>query len=147
MSESRSVNTKRNIVSGVLFKGITIILPFLIRTAILYILGGEYVGLSSLFTSILQVLNLAELGFSNAIVYNMYKPIADKDTNKKKLNRKKIEKPNNKEDLGKLPLDDIDDLLDNIDLETFSLRDFEQTHSIDNSSLLSDTDYLRKHMK
>ena len=75
------------------------------------------------------------------------KSFSDKDTNKKKLNRKKIEKPNNKEDLGKLPLDDIDDLLDNIDLETFSLRDFEQTHSIDNSSLLSDTDYLRKHMK
>jgi hypothetical protein len=75
------------------------------------------------------------------------KSFSDKDTNKKKQNGKKIEKPDNKEDLGKLPLDDIDDLLDNINLETFSLRDFEQTHSIDNSSLLSDTDYLRKHMK
>ena len=75
------------------------------------------------------------------------KSFSDKDTNKKKQNKKKIEKPDNKEDLGKLPLDDIDDLLDNINLETFSLRDFEQTHSIDNSSLLSDTDYLRKHMK
>lgn len=75
------------------------------------------------------------------------KSFSDKDTNKKKQNKRKIEKPDNKEDLGKLPLDDIDDLLDNINLETFSLRDFEQTHSIDNSSLLSDTDYLRKHMK
>ncbi|WP_028243376.1 hypothetical protein [Pseudobutyrivibrio ruminis] len=81
-----------------------------------------------------------------------------KENSKKKINKKTNgninENPNenniekyNKEDLGKLPLDDIDDLLDNINLETFSLRDFEQTHSIDNSSFLSDTDYLRKHMK
>ena len=43
-------------------------------------LGAEYLGLGSLFTSVLQVLNLAELGFSSAIIYNMYKPVADKDT-------------------------------------------------------------------
>lgn len=79
MPESRSVNTKRNIVSGFILKTITMILPFVIRTAILYCLGEEYVGISSLFTSILQVLNLAELGFSNAIVYNMYRPIAEND--------------------------------------------------------------------
>ena len=40
----------------------------------------DYVGLGSLFTSILQVLSLAELGFGSAIVYSMYKPIAEKDT-------------------------------------------------------------------
>lgn len=76
----RTKNTKRNIVSGLINRIISILLPFLIRTAILYILGAQYMGLNSLFTSVLQVLNLAELGFSSAIVFSMYKPIAENDT-------------------------------------------------------------------
>lgn len=76
----RVKNTKRNIVSGLINRIVSILLPFLIRTAILYILGAQYMGLNSLFTSVLQVLNLAELGFSNAIVFSMYKPLAENDT-------------------------------------------------------------------
>lgn len=80
MSDSRSQNTKRNIVSGLIYSGVSILFPFLIRTVIIYALGMEYVGLQSLFSSILQVLNLAELGFSSAVVYHMYRPIAEGDT-------------------------------------------------------------------
>lgn len=76
----RVKNTKRNIISGLINRIISILLPFFIRTAILYILGAQYMGLNSLFTSILQVLNLAELGFSSAIVFSMYRPIANNDT-------------------------------------------------------------------
>lgn len=43
-------------------------------------MGADYLGLGGLFSSILNVLSLAELGFSTAIVYNMYKPIAEGDT-------------------------------------------------------------------
>ena len=39
-----------------------------------------HVILSSLFTSILSMLSLAELGFGGALVYSMYKPIAENDT-------------------------------------------------------------------
>lgn len=78
----RTRNTKRNIISGLFNRISSILLPFFVRTAILYILGTQYMGLNSLFTSILHVLNLAELGFSNAIVFSMYQPIADKDTKK-----------------------------------------------------------------
>jgi hypothetical protein len=39
----------------------------------------EYAGLNSLFSSILSVLNLAELGVGTAMVYSMYKPIVDED--------------------------------------------------------------------
>ena len=42
-------------------------------------LGKEYLGLNNLFTSILHVLNLAELGIGSAMVYSMYKPIAEGD--------------------------------------------------------------------
>lgn len=53
-----------------------IIFPFIIRTILIYKLGVEYVGINGLFSSILQVLSLAELGFSSAIVFSMYKPIS-----------------------------------------------------------------------
>lgn len=79
MTQTRTRNASRNIFFGVLNKIVTIVLPFIVRTAIIYILGNEYVGLSSLFTSLLYVLNLSELGFSSAIVYSMYKPIAEND--------------------------------------------------------------------
>ncbi|MEG1462783.1 MAG: hypothetical protein RSC48_06705 [Anaerorhabdus sp.] len=42
-------------------------------------MGVQYLGLNSLFTSILQVLNLAELGVGSAMVYSMYKPIVEDD--------------------------------------------------------------------
>ena len=80
--ETRSIKAKRNIIAGVSYRLISMILPFLVRTAIIYIMGEQFVGLSGLFTSILQVLNMAELGFSSAIVYNMYRPIAQNDTDK-----------------------------------------------------------------
>lgn len=80
MAESRTKNTKRNIASGFVYRVLSMILPFIVRTAVLYIMGASYTGLTSIFTSILHVLNLAELGFSSAIVYSMYKPIADGDT-------------------------------------------------------------------
>ena len=79
---SRTKDSIRNIFSGVFNKIIILIFPFLIRTVIIKELGTEYLGLSSLFTSILQVLNLTELGFSSAIIFSLYKPIIENDENK-----------------------------------------------------------------
>lgn len=61
----------------ILEKLINIILPFIVRTIIIKKLGADYLGLNSLFTSILSVLNLAELGFGSAVIFSMYKPIND----------------------------------------------------------------------
>lgn len=74
---NRTQNATRNILWGVLNKFIVMGLPFVNRTVLVYILGASYLGLDSLFTSILQMLNIAELGFSSAIVFSMYKPIAE----------------------------------------------------------------------
>lgn len=79
MKLERTKNALRNILWGFINKGITIILPFINRTIMIYLMGDQYVGLGSLFASILSVLNLAELGIGSALVYNMYKPIADGD--------------------------------------------------------------------
>ncbi len=80
MNLNKTKNTIRNLIWGVINKIIVIIIPFFMRTLIIKVLGSEYLGLNSLFTSILQILNLTELGFSSAIVYSMYKPIAENDT-------------------------------------------------------------------
>lgn len=82
MEKSRTKNTVRNAKAGVIYQIVAIILPFINRTAILYTLGAEFTGLASLFTSILQVLNITELGFNSAVVYSLYKPIADDDKSK-----------------------------------------------------------------
>ena len=75
----RTKNATRNIFFGVILKLYSIIIPFLMRSAMIYFLGIQYLGLNSLFTSVLQVLNLAELGVGSAMVYSMYKPISDDD--------------------------------------------------------------------
>lgn len=80
MKLSKTQNAKRNIIAGVINKVITMILPFVVRSVIIYKLSADYLGLNNLFSSILQVLNLSEMGFSNAVVYSMYKPIADNDS-------------------------------------------------------------------
>lgn len=81
MKIARTDNAIRNIIFGILYKAESILLPFLIRTAMIYIMGSEYVGLGSLFTSILSFLSLAELGVGNALVFSMYAPIANDDNN------------------------------------------------------------------
>lgn len=80
----RTKNAARNILWGFINKVVVSLLPFVSRTVVLYVLGTLYLGIGSLFLSILGMLNLAELGFSSAIVYSMYKPLAD--GNKEKVN-------------------------------------------------------------
>ncbi len=79
MKFDRVRNSKRNMLFGVVYRIFLTLLPFINRTVLIYVLGIEYLGLNSLFSSVLNILNLAELGFGSAIVYSMYKPIAEND--------------------------------------------------------------------
>lgn len=72
-------DTKRNIVWGLASKAALVLCPFLTRTALIYALGASYLGISALYVSVLNVLSLAELGFSSAVVFGMYKPVAEGD--------------------------------------------------------------------
>lgn len=74
--DGRTDRALRGIVWGLANTVASIGLPFITRTFIIYILGVEYVGLGSLFTSVLQVLSFTELGLGSALVYSMYGPIA-----------------------------------------------------------------------
>lgn len=78
MSE-RTRNVIRNFVLGGMAKVLAMIFPFITRTIFVRLLGEEYLGVGGLFSSILTMLNLSELGLSSAVVYTMYKPLAEKD--------------------------------------------------------------------
>lgn len=80
MKIERAKNAVRNVEYGMLRKFIQILFPFLTRTVMIYTLGDSFLGLNSLFTSVLRVLNLAELGVGSAMVYSMYEPIVRDDT-------------------------------------------------------------------
>lgn len=76
----RTANVKRNIVFDLIQFTVSHLLPFIVRTVLIYRFGVDYLGLNSLFASILSVLSLMDLGFGTAVVYSLYKPIADGDT-------------------------------------------------------------------
>lgn len=79
---SRAEKSVRNIAVGFINRVVWIGFPFIFRTIIIYVLGKEYLGLNNLFSSILEVLNVADIGLGNAIQASIYKPIANKEYDK-----------------------------------------------------------------
>ena len=80
MKLERTKNAARNVVFDGTMEIVNVLFPFVIRSVMLHYLGTEYLGLNGLFKSILNFLNLAELGVGSAMVFSMYKPIAEDDT-------------------------------------------------------------------
>ena len=76
----RTANAVRNAVVGVVCQLTLLATSFAARTAFIRALGADYLGLSSLFTNVLSLLSLAELGFGSAVTYSLYRPIAEGDT-------------------------------------------------------------------
>lgn len=82
MSKSRVKNSFINSITVLFGKTFNCLLGLVTRTIFIHILSTEYLGLNGLFENILYILNFAELGFGSAIIYNMYKPVADDDREK-----------------------------------------------------------------
>lgn len=78
-NESRISNSIRNMAVGVVGQAAGLVLSFVCRTVFINTLQAEYLGVTGLFSSILTVLSLAELGVGGAITYSLYKPLAEKD--------------------------------------------------------------------
>ena len=75
----RTNNSIKNTI-GSLSSNISIIATGIIAQAIfIKILGTEYLGINGLFTNIISMLGIVELGIGNAIIYSLYKPIAKKE--------------------------------------------------------------------
>lgn len=82
MENNRTENSIKNVKTGFILQLINKITSFVVRTIFISYLGVEYLGINGLFSNILTVLSFAELGIGTAIIYNMYKPIAEHDNDK-----------------------------------------------------------------
>ena len=65
----RSSKALKNVATGLINKVLMLFLAFATRTLFIRLLGAEYTGVSSLYTNILSVLSLAELGLSNVLMF------------------------------------------------------------------------------
>ena len=81
---NRAEKIIKNIRTGIFYRIIQIVFNFIIRAMFINYLNETYLGLNSLLTSLLQMLNVAEMGIGNAIVYSMYRPVVE--NNQEKLN-------------------------------------------------------------
>lgn len=81
---SRTNNMIRNVSWSFLGQGLGILASFIVRIVFIRILGSTYLGLDGLFSNILTILSLSELGVGTAITYSLYKPLAEKDKSKLK---------------------------------------------------------------
>ena len=77
--KSRTENSMLNILSGFIGQGLALLGSFVCRMVFVRCLSQEYLGVNSLFTSILSMLSLAELGIGSAMGFELYQAIAKKN--------------------------------------------------------------------
>ena len=80
--DSRLGNTLRNFKFGAAAQLVVTLLGFVSRTVFIRVLGMEYSGVNGLYTSILDVLSLTELGLADVVIYSLYKPLAEGNTDR-----------------------------------------------------------------
>lgn len=81
-SDSRTMNTSRNAVSAIGNKIVLLLLTFISRKFFIQYIGVEYLGINGLFSNILTLLSIADLGLGTAMNVSLYKPIAENDTHR-----------------------------------------------------------------
>lgn len=76
---SRLENSAKNIFLSFGNSLLSSVLGFVSRTAFIYVLGSDYLGLAGLLGNVLGFLSISELGIATAIGFSLYKPLAQKD--------------------------------------------------------------------
>lgn len=76
---SRTQNSIRNMTTSMGGQLLNTLLQFVVRTIFIQTLGKSYLGINGLFSNILTMLSLTELGLDTAINFKLYKPLAEKD--------------------------------------------------------------------
>jgi len=80
MTSSRTRNTILNVATSIGGQLLVTVLKFVTRTVFIHTLGKSYLGINGLFSEILTMLSLTELGIDTAINFQLYKPLAEGDT-------------------------------------------------------------------
>ena len=80
--KSRSEYSIINILTGFGGYFLNVLIGYICRIFFVRCLNADYLGINGLFTNILSMLSLAELGIGGAIGFALYKPIAEHDEDK-----------------------------------------------------------------
>ena len=81
----RSENSIKSVITAIITSILTILIGFITQSIFVRTLGNEYLGINGLYTNILSMLAIAELGFGSAIIVNLYKPVAKGNIEKIKM--------------------------------------------------------------
>lgn len=79
---SRVESSVKNMKYSMIGQLLIFLAGFITRMVFVRTLSSQYLGLNGLFSNILQILSLSELGIGTAIIFSMYKPLAEKDVPK-----------------------------------------------------------------
>lgn len=71
-----------NIIFGLLENVVNTVLGFISRAIFIQVLGTEILGVEAVFTNLIQMLSLAELGITSVMTFSYYEPLAKGDTKK-----------------------------------------------------------------
>ena len=75
----RTYNSIKNMIFSLISNALTIIIGFVVQKVFLDTLGAEFLGINSLYTNIVSMLAIVDLGIGSAIIYNLYEPVAKND--------------------------------------------------------------------
>lgn len=81
-NDTRSIKSSKTLISNFAQKTFSLILTFVSRTVFIHVFGVELLGINGLFSNVISLLSLADLGFSTAMTYSYYKPVAENDYDK-----------------------------------------------------------------
>lgn len=82
MATSRTEKSAKNMIFGFMYQIVTLVLGFVSRSVFIYSLGTEFLGLNGIFSDVLNLLSMADLGFNVAMSYSFYKPLSENDNEK-----------------------------------------------------------------
>lgn len=82
MNDGRTGKAIKNSEYAILSKILETVLAFILRTVFIRCLSTVYLGLNGIFTNVLTVLSLMDLGVGSAIAFSLYKPLADNNRSK-----------------------------------------------------------------
>ena len=79
VTNMRTSNSIKNIIVSVILGLVVIVANFVMQRYFVQTLGVQLLGLNSLFTNIISMLSVAELGFGSAVIFHLYKPLHEND--------------------------------------------------------------------
>ena len=82
MEKSRTKNAEKNVVTAIFLQLLKIVLAFVNRIIFVRIMGASMLGINGLFSNVLSVLSLADLGMYTVMMYSLYQPLAKRDSEK-----------------------------------------------------------------